>query len=315
MARMCFRGAGLALALAVGMVSAGGPRTAQAAVKVVATVPGLAALVKEVGGIHVTVKSFTQPTQDPHFVDARPNLALELNRADLLVLVGLQLEVGWLRTLLVGARNARVQPGAAGYLDTSQFVSLMQVSSGPIDRSQGDIHPGGNPHYLADPRAGAAVAKGIAARLAAIDPVNRGTYEVNLAAFLTRLAAARQGWEERLAPLRGAPVIAYHQTWAYVANWLGLETIGFLEPKPGIPPNPQHVARLLEFARERRVRAVLQEEYYPDKTARLVAEKIPAPLLRVPGGPHIDRGESYVDYLARMVLALEPVAKQPAKAP
>jgi zinc/manganese transport system substrate-binding protein len=279
--------------------------SAQAAVKVVATVPALAALAKEVGGADAEVKSLTRSSQDPHFVDARPSLALDLNRADLLLVVGVELEVGWLPTLLTGARNKEIMTGGRGYLDCSQLVTLKERHTGAVDRSMGDIHPGGNPHYLADPRVAADVARGIAARLGDLDPSHRADYQKNLQAFLTRLDAARAGWEKRLAPLRGTQVIAYHKTWIYVASWLGFEEAGFLEPKPGIPPNPSHVAELLTVARERKVRAILQEEYYPDATSRLVAQRIPASLVRVPGGPDFQGGQSYIDYVDRLVTLIE----------
>lgn len=291
--------------LFVGALAFVTPAPAAAEVQVVATVPALAAIAREIGGNFVVAKSLTRPNQDPHFVDARPNLALDVNRADLLLVVGLELEVGWLPTLITGARNPRVQSGGRGYLDCSQFVSLLEVARQPVDRSQGDIHPGGNPHYLSDPRAAAAVAKGIAGRLAQIDPPHRSAYEANLAAFAARLKTAQTRWEQRLAPYRGTPVIAYHRTWAYVTDWIGIQPIEYLEPKPGIPPNPSHVARLMGLARQQRVQVILQEDYYPDKTAKLVADKIPAALVRVPGGPDLTKGQSYIDYIQLMVTALE----------
>src|SRR5262245_4586719 len=158
---------------------------AAAAVKVVATVPDLAALAKAVGGDNVTVTSLALPTQDPHFVDAKPSLVIDLNNADLLLAVGLSLEIGWLPVLQTSARNAKIIPGGTGYLDCSRFVALMDIPDRPVDRSQGDIHPGGNPHYLHDPRRAAAVAKGIAQKLQEIDPGNAGAYEKSLASFLS----------------------------------------------------------------------------------------------------------------------------------
>jgi zinc/manganese transport system substrate-binding protein len=295
------------IVLGLGAVAAfaAAPTVAHAAqVEVVATVPALASLAREVGGANVRVRSLSRASQDPHFVDARPSLALELNRAQLLLTVGLQLEGGWLPTLVTGARNPRIQPGSPGYLDCSQFVVLQEVAQGPVDRSAGDIHPGGNPHYLIDPRAAAAVAKGIAERLGQLDPARQAGYQAALEQFLARLDTARAGWEKRLAGARGAPVIGYHKTWVYLAQWIGLVEVDFLEPKPGIPPNPSHVAHLLAVGRQRKVRAILQEVYYPDATSKLVAEKIPATLVRVPGGPDFHAGQSYFDYLERVVSGL-----------
>jgi zinc/manganese transport system substrate-binding protein len=281
------------------------PARAHAELKVVATVPALAAIAKEVAGSNASVKSLTRSSQDPHFVDARPSLALDLNRADLLLAVGLELEVGWLPTLLTGARNGKILTGTPGYLDTSQFVTLQEVHAQPVSRSMGDIHPGGNPHFLADPRAAAQVAKGIADRLAQLDPGHAGGYQAGLSAFLKKLSAARSSWERRLAPVRGTPIIEYHQTGTYLASWIGLVEVGYLEPKPGIPPNPSHVAQLLMLSRQRGVRALVQEEYYPDSTSNLVVQQIPAQLVRIPGGPDYQAGQSYLDYVERIVSLLE----------
>ncbi|XXF75600.1 metal ABC transporter substrate-binding protein [Myxococcaceae bacterium GXIMD 01537] len=278
---------------------------ARANLNVVTTTSDLAALTQAVGGDKVKVTALALPTQDPHFVDAKPNLALALSRADLLVVVGLELEVGWLPTLQIGARNSKIQTGNPGYVDASRFVKLLEVPAGTVDRSQGDVHPGGNPHYLYDPRAGLAVARGIAARMKQLDPANAATYDANLAKFSAELEQARAGWEKRLAGLRGAPVIAYHRTTAYLADWLGFEPIAFLEPKPGIPPNPAHVAKVLTLGRQKKARMVLQEEYYPDTTAKLVASKIPAPLVIIPGGTDFRGGETYVKHLEQLVSRLE----------
>jgi zinc/manganese transport system substrate-binding protein len=288
---------GLAAAVAAALLALGGGRPAWAQLRVAASVPDLAALAREVGGPAVKVESLSLPTQDPHFVDAKPSLALVLNRSDLLLQVGLELEIGWLPTLLVGARNPRIQPGAPGHLDCSQFVHRLDVPAGPVDRSHGDIHPGGNPHYLYDPRAAEAVAKGIAARLIELVPAQAALFARNRDALVGRLQAARARWEKRLQALRGAPIVTYHKTFSYLADWLGLQQVGFLEPKPGIPPNPRHVASLLVLAQARKVRLVLQESHYPDATSKLVAARIPASLVRVPSATNFPGGESYVQHL------------------
>ncbi|MFN7131832.1 MAG: metal ABC transporter substrate-binding protein [Myxococcales bacterium] len=280
------------------------PTSAQA-LNVVATTPDLAAIAKEIGGAHARVTALALPTQDPHFVDARPSLVLEVNKADLLLVVGLELEVGWLPTLITGSRNGRIQQGSRGYLDCSQYVKLLDVPKQKIDRSMGDVHAGGNPHYTYDPRAVVNVARGIAARMGEFDPEHRADYEKNLADFLTRLEAAREGWEKRLAPWRGQPIVAYHMSWSYVADWLGLKQIAFLEPKPGIPPNPTHVAMVLTLARKNAVKVLVQEEFYPDTASALVAGKIPAALVKVPGGTDFRGGQSYLQFIETMVARLE----------
>lgn len=278
---------------------------ARADLNIVTTVPDLAALAKAVGGERATVTSLALPTQDPHFVDAKPNLALALNKADLLVAVGLDLEIGWLGNLQLGARNARIQTGNPGFLDASQLVKVLETPSTKVDRSQGDVHPGGNPHYLYDPRAALVVARGLAARMEQLDPKNAATYRANLEKFSAELEAARAGWEKRLAGLRGVPVVAYHKTTAYLADWLGFEPIAFLEPKPGIPPAPAHVGKVLALARQRKARLVLQEEYYPDSTSRLVASKVPAALVILPSGADFRNGETYLQRMERLVKRLE----------
>jgi zinc/manganese transport system substrate-binding protein len=278
---------------------------ARADLNVVATLPDLAAISKSVGAEHVSVTTLALPTQDPHFVDAKPNLALALNKADLLIVAGLDLEIGWLPTLQLGARNTKIQTGNPGYLDASQFVKILEAPTAKVDRSQGDVHPGGNPHYLHDPRAAISVARGIQERLAQLDPKNAAAYKANLDKFTAELTAAQAGWEKRLAALRGMPVISYHKTTAYLGDWLGFDTIAYLEPKPGIPPTPSHVAEVLTLGRQKKARLVVQEEYYPDSTSRLVAAKIPAGLVILPSGADFRAGETYVQRMERLVKKLE----------
>jgi zinc/manganese transport system substrate-binding protein len=282
---------------------------AHADLKVVATTPDLAALARAVGGEKAQVLSLALPTQDPHFVDAKPNLALELNRTNLLLAIGMQLEIGWLPALQSGARNPRILSGNPGYLEVSQFVRPLEVPAVAVDRSHGDVHPGGNPHFLYDPRAAMMVARGIAERMAQLDPKNADAYRANLAKLTAEVDKARAGWEQRLAGLKGTPVIAYHKTTAYLADWLGFETLTYLEPKPGIPPTPSHVAQVLGLARQRKVRMVLQEDYYPNTTARLVASKIPAALVVLPAGTDLRGGQTYVQRMEELVRRLENALK------
>ena len=283
------------------------PAVARAEVKVVTAVPTLAAVAKAIGGSKIKVTSLSLPTQDPHFVDAKPSLALELNQADLLVVVGLGLESGWLPPLLTGARNGNVQVGAPGYLDCSQFVRLLDVGQS-VDRSQGDVHAGGNPHYLYDPRAVDAVAVGITARLVQLAPGDASFFQARLEKFRNRLREARTAVEGRLAGLKGLPVFGYHKSWVYLADWLGLDQVDFLEPKPGVPPTPAHVAKLLGVAKKRGVRAVLQESYYPDESSALIAEKSGAKLLIIPSGADYGSGQSYFAYLEATAQQLESIA-------
>jgi zinc/manganese transport system substrate-binding protein len=275
------------------------PAAAEAKVKVVTTLPDLAAVSREVGGADVEVTSLAYSTQDPHFVDARPHLVLAVNKADLLVATGLGLEAGWLPTLMTGARNGRIQVGSPGYLDASTVVPLKQVPTQQVSRAMGDIHPGGNPHYMADPRNGARVGKAIAERLGQLDPAHRKGYQARAAAFATKCEAIAktEAARFRALPANDRHVVVYHQSLVYLLDWLALDQMATLEPKPGIPPAPAHVASVLGTMRTRHVDVILQEEYFPTTAARLLAEKAKARLVVLPGGPDFEKNESYLSYV------------------
>jgi zinc/manganese transport system substrate-binding protein len=288
-----------ALALAASL-----PGRAHAAVNVVTTLPDLGAITREIGGKDVSVTALALPTQDPHFVDAKPSLALAVSRADLLIVAGLDLEIGWLPTLQLGSRNDKIATGNRGYLDCSTLIKRLEVPTEKLDRSRGDIHPGGNPHYLYDPRAAAQVASGIAARLAELDPAHEADYKAGLKAFLAKLDAARARWEKRLAGVRGQPVVTYHKSWVYLIDWLGLVDAAELEPKPGIPPTSKHVAEVLVYARKVGAKLILQESYYPDTTSKLLADKLPAKVVSLPGGADFKGGEGYVEHMEKLIDAI-----------
>lgn len=293
-------------ALACALILTLPTEAAFAKVKIVATLPDLACVAREVGGPDAEVIALAYPSQDPHFVDARPHLVLALNQADMLLLTGLELEVGWLPTLITGSRNPRIQPGGpggmTGFFDASTVVSLKQVPQQRIDRSMGDIHPGGNPHYLADPRNAILVARGVADRLAAIDPENR-------AAYRQRAAALKQKWEQlaksqpkRFAklPVKRRQVVVYHQSLIYLLDWLGLEQVSTLEPKPGIPPAPGHVASVLGHMRALGASAIVQEMYWPTQISNFLCEKTGARLVVLPGGPAFEQGQTYEKYITEL---------------
>lgn len=280
------------------------PMAAKADLKVVATTPDLAAVAKAVGAGHAEVSALALPTQDPHFVDARPHLALDLARADLLIAVGLNLEIGWLPTLQIGARNPALQVGAKGYLDCSQFVALLEIPTAKVERSMGDIHPGGNPHYMYDPRQAARVAAGIAQRMAELDPQHAADFQRGARQFQSELDSARKRWEQALASLRGAKAITYHKSLSYLADWLGIQIVEHVEPKPGIPPNPRHVAQLFSLARQHGVKLLLQEAWYPTNTSRMVADRVGAKLISLPSSPDFSRGKTYLDFMNDLVARL-----------
>jgi len=269
------------------------PADLAAKVKIVSTIPDFAAIAREIGGDRVDVVAMVRPTQDPHFLDAKPAFVVALNRADLLLLVGMELEGGWLPPLLVGARNADIQKGEDGYLDCSTLIPPMGIQS--PDRSKGDIHPGGNPHYWTDPRNGIRIARGIAKRLAAIDPDHAEDYQRGCDAFVERLQARIVDWTKRLEPVKGTRVVVYHKSWIYFLDFAGLVEAGALEPKPGIPPSPSHVAGLLKVVQDSGVKFVLQESFYPTELSRQFADKSGARLLVLPTMVGASGMNSYID--------------------
>jgi zinc/manganese transport system substrate-binding protein len=286
----------LSVAVALTMAS---PAAALAKVKVVATLPDLACVAREVGGPDVEVTALAVPTQDPHFVDARPSLVLPLNRADLLVLSGLQLEQGWLPNLVTGARNTKIQAGAPGYFDASRAASLKGVPSGAVNRSMGDIHPGGNPHFMLDPTEGARVAKALAEKLGAIDPAHRAgfTQRANALASAATALGAKEAKRFAALPADRRRAIAYHDSLPYLFGWLGIKQLGTMEPKPGIPPSPQHVAEIMQLMKREHVPVVVHEDYRPRATGQLVASKTGAKLVIFRGGPNFDGGEHYLTWV------------------
>jgi zinc/manganese transport system substrate-binding protein len=258
-------------------------KDASAKIRVVSSLPDFAAIAKEVGGDKVEVTSLAKGYQDPHFVDGKPSFILDLNKADLLIHDGLELEIGWLPPLVTGARNSKILPHNIGNLDCSTLIlNILEIPTTKIDRSMGDIHPGGNPHYMTDPRNGILVARGIAERLKEIDPKNGSYYDERLADFTRRLSAKIKEWDEKLAPYKGTQIVTYHKSWDYFIDWAGFEEVGNVEPKPGIPPSPSYVAELIGNIQKMNVKLVIAESYYPQKVSALIAQKAGATLLTLP---------------------------------
>ena len=244
---------------------------AQAKLRVVTSVETFADLARRVGGDLVDVQSLGRGTMDPHFVEAKPNLQVLLNRADLLVHVGLDLEIGWLPPMLLGARNPKILTGTPGNLNASAAIPLLDLPKTQIDRSMGDIHPMGNPHYWIPPDNAAIVASEIADRLSQLDPSHAAQYQSNLARFKQELSAHKATWEKEAASLKGLKIITYHKSWSYVSQWLGMEEVGYVEPKPGIPPPLSHLYQLVGLMRQQKVKVVVVESFYSRKTAEEVA--------------------------------------------
>lgn len=275
------------------------PARAQEKVHVVTTLPVFARLVKAVGGDRVDVTAIASPVQDPHFVDARPSYILAASEADLFVLAGMDLEVGWEPLVREGSRNSAIQIGAPGYVDASAHVQKLGVPTGRVDRSRGDVHPYGNPHYWLDPLNAVPLTADIALALTRVDPANAGTYNDRRRAFLLELERKMTDWKARMAPLRGTPVVSYHESWEYLARRFGLEIVGTLEPKPGIPPSPSHLARLMDQMKARGVKLILKEPYYESKNPQLVARQTGATVVELPNQPAV--GQSYLEFVDDLV--------------
>lgn len=243
---------------------------AQAKINVVATTPDLGSLAQEIGGDKISLTVLARPTEDPHFVDAKPSFVVKLNHADALIEGGAELEAGWLPALVDNARNPKIAAGAPGHISCAAGIEFLEVPAA-LDRSKGDLHAMGNPHFLTDPVNARTVAKTIAEGLAKADAANAAAYQANLAQFTTKLDAKLVEWQKRLAPYQGRQVIAYHNTWPYFARRFGLRTEQFLEPKPGIPPTPAHLAEVIAKMKADHIGVIIVEPYQNRKTAETVA--------------------------------------------
>ena len=267
---------------------------ARAGLNVVATTEDLADLTRQVGGDKVKVETIARGYQDPHFVEAKPSFILKLAKADLLVLVGRDLEVGWLPPLVDQSRNGRIRPGADGYLDASLSARILDVPTGPITRAMGDVHPLGNPHYWLDPGNGRRAAKAIADKLARLDPGNASTFAARYADFDRRLADAERRWDAMMAPYKGLKVVTYHKSWPNFAERFSLDVIGYVEPRPGIPPSPGHTLQLMAEMRRQGVKILLVEPYFDLRTPNSIGRETGARVLVMP--PSVGGEKEITDY-------------------
>ncbi|HSG96565.1 MAG TPA: zinc ABC transporter substrate-binding protein [Woeseiaceae bacterium] len=264
----------LALLLAI-------PVSATAEVRVFVCEPEWAALATELGGALVETYSATTALQDPHYIQARPSLIAKLRRADLLICSGAQLEIGWLPALLQKANNRKVMPGSDGYLEASRYVLRLGATAN-VDRAQGDIHPQGNPHIQTNPHNIVAVAREITRRLSKIDSINTVSYDKNLISFLDKWRAAIERWEAVAGPLSGRRMIAHHKSWVYLADWLGLEEVAYLEPIAGLPPTATHLSRLTNRFADGGADVIVRSPYQDDRPSEWLSERIQVPALVLP---------------------------------
>ena len=255
------------------------PLPVSAAVNVVTSTQDLASLVTEVGGDKVKVQSLAKGYQDPHFVEPKPSFIITLHSADLLVVVGRELEVGWLPKLIDQSRNAKIRPGANGYLDASLTARILDIPTGQITRAMGDVHPTGNPHYWLDPANGRRVAKAIQEKLAQLSSGDAAYFAQRYADFDRRLLEAEKRWDAAMAPYRGTKIVTYHRSWPNFAERFGLNVVGYVEPKPGIPPSPSHQLALTEEMKRQNIKLILVEPYFDLKTPNRMARDTGAKVL------------------------------------
>ncbi len=267
----------LLLAPALGLIAL----PACAALNILACEPEWGALAQELGGDKVSVYNATNAMQDVHHIQAKPSLLARARNADMVVCTGSQLEIGWLPILLQQAGNPKIQAGQPGNFEATRYVRMLEVPSS-VDRSLGDVHPGGNPHIQTDPRNIALVADALAKRLAEVDPANGAYYQGSYKAFAGRWQAALQKWEKEAAPLRGVAVVVHHKAFTYLENWLGLREVAALEPKPGVEPTSGHLAEVLAQLQRQPARMAIRGAYNDPRAAEWLAARANIPVVVVP---------------------------------
>src|SRR5262245_11839903 len=290
---------------------------ALATVKVVSSVQDFASIADAIGGKRVETFALAKGYQDPHFVDPKPSFVLKLSKADLLIVAGLELEIGYLPPLIDQSRNPNIRPGSAGYLDASAGCDILERPTGTVTRAMGDVHPFGNPHFWLDPENGRVIARAIAAKLTALDPAGTADYTKNLAAFEAKLTEGAKRWEAALAPYAGTELVTYHNSWPNFLKRFKLVAAGYVEPKPGVPPSPSHTVELIDLMREKKIPVILMEPYFDRKTPAQIADKAGATLLvfipSVGGLPEIKDYFGLFDYDVKLLADALAAKKGSAK--
>ncbi|HEY7292072.1 MAG TPA: metal ABC transporter substrate-binding protein [Vicinamibacterales bacterium] len=279
---------------AIGVLLLASPVFAQSKLNVVATTEDLASLGREVGGDHISIEALARGYQDPHFVEAKPSFILKLQKADVLIAVGRELEIGWLPPLIQQSRNGKVQVGADGYLDASLTAQILEIPTGQITRAMGDVHPQGNPHYWLDPENGRRVAKAIAEKFSQLRPNDRAYFQQRFDDFSSRLDASEKRWVAAMAPYKGTKMVTYHRSFPNFAERFGLEIMGYVEPRPGIPPTPQHTLDLINEMKRQNIKLVLVEPYFDLKTPNAIGRETGAQVLVMP--PSVGGVKEVTDY-------------------
>ncbi len=278
---------------------------ALAKVRIVTSLQDFASIAEAVGGKRVETFALAKGYQDPHFVEPKPSFILKLSRADLLIVAGLELEIGYLPPLIDQSRNDKIRPGSAGYLDASNGCDILERPTGTVTRAMGDVHPFGNPHFWLDPQNGRVIARAIAQRLTQLDPSGTEEYKSNLEAFEAKLTEGEKRWEAALSPYAGTEVVTYHNSWPNFLKRFRLVAAGYIEPKPGIPPTPSHTIEVIDLMRAKKVPVILMEPYFDRKTPAQIAEKTGAALLvfipSVGGVPEAKDYFSLFDYDVKLL--------------
>ena len=275
-----------------------------AKLNVIATTPYFGAIAKEIGGDRVEITTLAKPTEDPHFVDAKPSFIVKLNRADAIIEGGAELELGWLPPLLDGSRNKKLDAGQPGRITCAKGIAMLEVPA-TLDRSKGDLHAAGNPHYTTDPLNGKIVAQTITEAFSQLDPKSADYFQANLKKFSDRLDAKMAEWQKLLEPFKGREVVTYHNYWPYFANRFGLKMDLFLEPKPGIPPTPAHLGEVVTRMRAEKIKVILAQPYVSRKTAEAAASLTGGTVLDVAAFPGTNKDtEGYIEWVDSLVRKL-----------
>ena len=292
-----------------GLALLAGPAGAADKIQVVATTTDLKALAEAVGGDLVEVDALARGNQNPHDLEVRPSLMVKVRRADVIVMNGLEMDQ-WAEVVIQGANNPKVNPGAPGRVDASQGILVLEVPKTRVDRSMGDVHPMGNPHYTADPGMAPAVTANILNGLARVAPQSRAAFERNRAAFLARLEQAQARWTETLAPLKGARVVVDHSLWAYFLTRFGLVQVASVEERPGIPATPSHVAKLIELIKSERIKVIMTVPWGDRKLAERIGQEGGAKVvLMAPAVGGVKGADSYIETVDYNVKTLAQALK------
>ncbi len=286
----------LIIALGVAAAVAASPASAQSKLNVVTSTEDLGSIAREVGGDKVSVTALAKGYQDPHFVEPKPSFILAVSRANLYIAIGRELEIGWLPPLLNSSRNAKIQPGADGYLDASQNVRILEIPTTQITRAMGDVHPSGNPHYWLEPGNGRRIAQAIRDKLSELSPTNKAYFAQRYDDFDKRLAVAEKRWDATMAPYKGTKLVTYHRSWPNFMERFGLEVMGYVEPKPGIPPSPSHTLELIEDMKRQGVKLIVVEPYFDLKTPQAIANQVPGAKVVVLA-PSVGGEKQVTDYI------------------